>query len=138
NETKKNSSSSLSNSVLRIRVDKSAAAGTERQDHVTMSIADRFTPYRKRWLDSFDQDLSAGGVLLVPGSTRILSVGKEGRMYVLDANALGGFDAFPLFDAAAVGALEGKCSDDPRAQDDPTHDRVVQKLRVGWNSYLGE
>jgi len=137
-ETIKNSSSSLSNSVLRIRVDKRAVAGTERQDHVTMSIADRFTPYRKRWLDSFDHDLSSGGVLLVPGSTRVLSVGKEGRMYVIDANALGGFDAFPRFDDTAVRSLRGECSDAPGARDDPARDHVFQKLRVGWNSYLGD
>jgi hypothetical protein len=53
---------------------------------------DWFTPYRHWWLDATDMDLAASGPMLIPGTSTLVQVGKEGLLYVLNGNDLGGFD----------------------------------------------
>ncbi len=59
--------------------------------------ADQFTPFNKLTLDAADLDLGSSGAVLLPagtGSTAhpypLFTSGKEGRMYLLDSQALGG------------------------------------------------
>ena len=75
-----------------------------------LSVADLFTPFNRLSMDETDQDLGSSGALLLPdevGNTahpHLLFVsGKEGRMYLLDRDALGG--AQVNSDSAALASL---------------------------------
>lgn len=59
--------------------------------------ADQFTPFNKLTLDADDLDLGSSGALLLPDEAGnaahphlLFTSGKEGRMYLLDSQALGG------------------------------------------------
>jgi hypothetical protein len=64
-----------------------------------MKVADAFTPLNQSALSSPDRDVASGGVLLLPdqsagGHTHLLvEVGKEGRIYVVDRDNMGGFSS---------------------------------------------
>ena len=60
------------------------------------SILDWFTPFNQSSLSAGDQDLGAGGVLLLPnlpsGSAHqqlLVVMGKEGKIYLIDRNGMG-------------------------------------------------
>jgi hypothetical protein len=62
-----------------------------------LSVIDLFTPFNRDSLDEADQDLGSSGALLLPDEAgspahpQVLFVsGKEGRMYLLDRQSLGG------------------------------------------------
>jgi iron transport multicopper oxidase len=65
----------------------------------TLSAGDFFTPYDVAYLDSADLDFGSGAVVALPddgfGTTShphlALAAGKEGVMYLLDRDSLGGF-----------------------------------------------
>jgi hypothetical protein len=59
----------------------------------TLTIVDWFTPYNYLFLERTDRDLGASGAMLIPGSNLVLGGSKEGKLYVLDRNNLGGFNA---------------------------------------------
>ncbi|AXC13689.1 T1SS secreted agglutinin RTX [Acidisarcina polymorpha] len=66
-----------------------------------MTVQDEFTPYDWSLRDSQDADLGSGGVVLLPPQARgsggtlnpLVQIGKPGRIYILDRNNLGGFNA---------------------------------------------
>jgi hypothetical protein len=64
-----------------------------------MRISDQFTAFNQSALSNGDVDLGSGGVLLLPdqssgGHTHLMvQAGKEGRMYLVDRDNLGGFNA---------------------------------------------
>lgn len=75
-----------------------------------LSVEDLFTPFNKMLLDRLDLDLGSSGVLLLPdeiGSPAhphlLFTSGKEGRMYLLDRENLGGAQAGS--DSKAVASL---------------------------------
>jgi len=55
----------------------------------TMQPIDYFTPSIYQFMDCFDADLAAGGLLLIPGSTTLIAGGKTGTMYLVDSANLG-------------------------------------------------
>jgi hypothetical protein len=64
----------------------------------TMTVASYFTPFNWQTLDNQDADLGSGGVMLLPdyvGSTAhqhlLVETGKQGKIYLLDRDNLGGF-----------------------------------------------
>ncbi len=60
-----------------------------------LSLADYFTPYNQKYLQVNDLDVSSGEVLLLPeqpSGTLALAVDKNGTMYLLDPDNLGGYD----------------------------------------------
>lgn len=75
------------------------------------TIQSLFTPSNQPSLDKEDQDIGAGGPLLIParptGNVRDIAVaaGKDGRLFVLNRNALGGFSPSGnhVLDTVAVG-----------------------------------
>jgi len=135
----------LSNSVVRLRVDKRNARGDPpRGDEaytLHMAVAGSFTPYRKMLGDCWDLDLGSAGPLLLPGTPYVVSGGKEGLVYVLDRFRMGGYDrAGPPWDYAGM----SKLFDETRTPnlmhshipaDDRNRDRVKQKFQVGVNRY---
>src|SRR5262249_6381582 len=63
---------------------------------VDLSVVDYFTPFNQAQLDTRDQDLGSGGVLVLPdsvGSTAhphlMVQSGKEGKIYLMDRDNLG-------------------------------------------------
>jgi hypothetical protein len=73
-----------------------------------LRIVDSFTPENWRYLNSKDLDLGAAGPVVFPFKDRTLvaSAAKEGVVYLLDANALGGGPpdhSKPLYQSARLG-----------------------------------
>ncbi|MBV9011828.1 MAG: hypothetical protein JO272_07210 [Pseudonocardiales bacterium] len=56
-----------------------------------LTLADWFSPWNTQALNEADNDLGSGGALVLPGTGLIVGGGKEGKLYVLDPNALGHF-----------------------------------------------
>ena len=56
---------------------------------------DSFTPFNQACLSQGDQDLGAGGPLLLPAANVLISAGKEGRPYVVSTTSMGGYTADP-------------------------------------------
>jgi Chitobiase/beta-hexosaminidase C-terminal domain len=62
------------------------------------TVQDSFTPFNQDTLSEDDLDLGAGGVLLLPDQTTgpqhlLIQVGKQGSIYVINRENLGGFNA---------------------------------------------
>jgi outer membrane protein assembly factor BamB len=62
-----------------------------RREGGTLTILDWFTPYNYQFLESTDRDLGSSGAVLIPGA--VIGGGKEGKLYVLDRNSFGNFNA---------------------------------------------
>jgi len=54
-------------------------------------VHDFFMPYRARWQNYADFDLGADGTLLVPGTRALVMGGKEGILYVVNRDDMGGY-----------------------------------------------
>jgi len=86
-------------------------------------LLDYFTPFNQECLDGRDEDLGAGGVLLLPDQPHtahphlLVGVGKEGRIYVLDRDHMGQFHSYP-------GSL--RCNSNAETRTDI--DQVIQEL----------
>ena len=57
----------------------------------TLQVVSWFTPHDQEALTEVDLDLGSGGAVLLPGSNRLVGLGKAGVMYLLDQGALCGF-----------------------------------------------
>ncbi|MDQ6665533.1 MAG: hypothetical protein M3Z23_14215 [Acidobacteriota bacterium] len=85
NEGTHNSSSNLSESVVKVAAD-------------LTHVAAFFTPSNVNFLDQRDIDLGSGGVLLLPDQPGKIphlaaAAGKDGRMFLINREHLGGFSA---------------------------------------------
>ncbi|HEV2654225.1 MAG TPA: hypothetical protein VGT82_04675 [Ktedonobacteraceae bacterium] len=63
-------------------------------------VSDYFTPFNQVCLDGRDDDLSSGGVLLLPDQKSshphvLVAIGKEGRVYVIEREHMGHFTPDP-------------------------------------------
>jgi outer membrane protein assembly factor BamB len=68
----------LSDSIVKLRL---SASG--------LAIADWFTPFNQESLNLSDGDLGSAGVVAIPNTDLVVGGGKEGKLYVLDVNAMG-------------------------------------------------
>jgi hypothetical protein len=64
----------------------------------TLSVSDRFTPYNQATLEANDADFASSGLLLLPDQATgpahlLIASGKEGRIYLIDRDSMGGFCA---------------------------------------------
>jgi hypothetical protein len=78
---------SFGNSVVRLHPTVSTAGATT---SVAFQVAQSFSPYRSYWMNVTDADLGASGPLLVPGTNQLVEGGKEGLLYILDRDKMGG------------------------------------------------
>ena len=123
----------LASSVIRVKTERRSGQGLPPRPgepyRVLMQAADYFTPYRRLMEDCFDLDLSAAGVLLIPGTRYLATGGKQGVLYVLDRADLGHYDNPGLLwnfaRSAALGDLRHRDT-----ADDPARDRVHQKFQA--------
>jgi hypothetical protein len=65
----------------------------------TLTLGDYFTPYNQAFLSQMDLDLSSSGVLLLPDQPGphphlALASGKQGTLYLLDRDNMGGYNPF--------------------------------------------
>jgi hypothetical protein len=63
-----------------------------------LTVTDSFTPFNQDNLSSEDQDVASGGALILPDQTTgpkhlLIQVGKQGTIYVINRDNLGGFNA---------------------------------------------
>jgi outer membrane protein assembly factor BamB len=71
-----------------------------------LRVIDSFTPSNWKYLNSRDLDFGSASPVVFPfqGRTLVAAIGKEGVLYLLDANALGGLDhSTPLYKSARLG-----------------------------------
>jgi F5/8 type C domain/PQQ-like domain len=59
----------------------------------TLSLLDWFTPYNQSSLNASDLDLGSAGTLLLPGTSLVVGGGKEGKLYVVNANGMGHYQS---------------------------------------------
>jgi hypothetical protein len=65
----------------------------------SMNVGDHFTPLNQADLNARDADVASGGVLVLPDQTTgghahlMVQVGKEGRIYLIDRDNLGGYNS---------------------------------------------
>ena len=57
-----------------------------------LKVRSFFSPHDNAALNSADLDLGSGGLLAIPDTNMVVGGGKEGRLYLMDMNNLGGFD----------------------------------------------
>ena len=57
-----------------------------------LTVASYFTPTNYQFLNDYDLDYGTGGSFLIPNSNYYLTAGKDGNLYLLDKDAMGGFD----------------------------------------------
>ena len=58
-----------------------------------LHIIDHFTPFDWSFLQCRDLDVSAGGIMLIPGQSQLVAGGKAGKMYLVNTANLGGVQA---------------------------------------------
>jgi Malectin domain len=63
--------------------------------NAALQVQDYFTPFNQSCLNGGDQDLGAGGPLLIPGANALTGAGKEGRVYVVSTTNMGKYTADP-------------------------------------------
>jgi len=54
-----------------------------------LHINDHFTPFDWSFLQCRDLDVSAGGIMLVPGQSQLVAGGKAGKMYLINLANMG-------------------------------------------------
>ena len=59
----------------------------------TLRVASYFTPYNHDFLNNYDLDYGGMGTLLIPNSGPYLTGAKDGNLYLLDRDAMGGYAA---------------------------------------------
>lgn len=88
----------LSESVVRLRYNPVAN---------TLNAIDRFTPFTDDSRDENhkDQDLSAGGVILIPGTASVLAGGKDGLIFNVNRDDMGHLSHDSLLQPGFVGSF---------------------------------
>jgi Carbohydrate binding module (family 35) len=59
----------------------------------TLVRQDYFTPYNQAALNGGDLDLGGGGIMLIPGTQRLVGGGKQGWWYLVNTTSMGGYNA---------------------------------------------
>jgi hypothetical protein len=130
----------LSNSVVRLHVEKRTSRGTRpvSGEAYTLRVLrpSFFTTYRRTLGDCADLDFGSSGPMLIPETRFLVAGGKEGLIYVMDRDNLGGFQkAGPPWDFAGAASMWTSAKHSAVPADDPSRDRVHQKFQAGQNTY---
>src|SRR5262249_40579248 len=96
----------------------------------TLTVADTFTPFQDVNRDARhqDQDLGSAAPLLVPGTRTLAGGGKDGILYVMNRDDMGGDDFSKLVQAPFVASYVPTPGNDPVANLDiiSSHDPPTQ------------
>ncbi|MBK1884002.1 choice-of-anchor D domain-containing protein [Luteolibacter pohnpeiensis] len=76
----------------------------------TLNMATFFTPYNYNTLEAGDVDLGSTGLLLVPDTNPKIAIGagKQGRMYVVNRDNMGGYNAGGSSDTNVIQSIDVK------------------------------
>ena len=79
-----------------------------------LHVNDHFTPFDWSFLQCQDLDVSAGGIMLVPGQSQLVAGGKAGKMYLINTGNMGQMQANDAGAAQTLfftpgGATTGSC-----------------------------
>jgi hypothetical protein len=66
------------------------------------TVASWFTPYNYQALENGDIDLGSAGVLLIPGTTLAFSGGKQGVLYLVNRDNMGGLSSSTTADTNVI------------------------------------
>ena len=58
-----------------------------------LHVNDHFTPFDWSFLQCRDLDVSAGGIMLIPGQSQLVGGGKAGKMYLINTTNMGQMQA---------------------------------------------
>ena len=58
-----------------------------------LAVVDYFSPSNREALSVADIDFGSSAPILIPGTSRVIGGGKDGKLFLLDTNNLGGFHA---------------------------------------------
>jgi hypothetical protein len=94
------SNASYGQAVLKVVNDPSTTSSSQNVNGWGMRVADYFIPYNVAALDNADSDVGSGGVLVLPDSAGtpghphlLIAGGDQGKLYVIDRDNMGHFDA---------------------------------------------
>jgi hypothetical protein len=59
----------------------------------TLTVSSFFTPSNYNELEASDLDFGAGSAILIPGQNRMIAGCKDGNLYLMDGNNLGGYNS---------------------------------------------
>ncbi len=88
-----------------------------------LAVASWFTPYNWPVLEAGDVDLGSGGLMLIPGTNLVFGGGKQGIMYLVNRDNMGG--------------LSGGSSDTNIVQSFPVTSNQIHGGAVWWNGAGG-
>jgi hypothetical protein len=71
-----------------------------------LDVASWFTPYNWQDLENGDTDLGSGGLLLVPGTNLAFAGGKQGIVYLVNRDHMGGLSQSPTGDTNVVQSFQ--------------------------------
>jgi hypothetical protein len=92
-----------SDSFIKLAVDATSGPGNQNVNGWGLKVVDYFTPYDQEFLSSADADLGSGAPLVLPDSAGgvqlgsdahphlLVGSGKEGKIYLIDRDHMGGF-----------------------------------------------
>jgi PQQ-like domain len=83
---------STSNGTFNLDSGGNDASNTVLKLTTQLQVEDYFTPFDQSCLEAKDTDFGSGGVVLFPSSNKLVTVGKEGRVYLLDRDNLGKYN----------------------------------------------
>lgn len=88
------------NSILKLAIDTTSTSSNQNINGWGLKVVDYFTPNNEAQLSLSDLDLGSAGVLILPDSVGsaahphlLVTSGKEGKIYLLDRDNLGKFNA---------------------------------------------
>ena len=71
-----------------------------------LTIQSWFTPFNWQILENGDIDLGSAGILLIPGTSLALSGGKEGKLYLVNRDNMGGLSGSTTADTNVVQSFQ--------------------------------
>ena len=85
---------------IKVSLDASTTQASQNQNGWGLKVADYFAPFNNQDLNNADADLGSGGCTLLPDSAGsaahkhlLVGAGKEGKIYLVDRDNMGKFDA---------------------------------------------
>jgi hypothetical protein len=71
-----------------------------------LNVASWFTPYNWPYLEANDLDLGSAGILLIPGTSLAFSGGKQGKVYLVNRDNMGGLSGSASADTNIVQSFQ--------------------------------
>ncbi|MFY9908302.1 MAG: IPT/TIG domain-containing protein, partial [Candidatus Sulfotelmatobacter sp.] len=87
----------------------------------SLSVADYFTPYNQGTLNADNSDLGSGGPMLMPGTSLLVGMGKDGIFRVVDTASMGEYNSGTDNDVQEFNPTPGPFYSSPIYWDSPNY-----------------